>query len=105
MKNYPNGIIDLIDAEKPKENEPQIILLFNAPFWFCKRYGVRQPQDSNKSKLNLKVIINEIGDLFKLAIINKDKKNILFEEENELSTGILELKHKEYYEQHKEEIS
>ena len=89
MKNYPNGIIDLINADKPKENEPQIILLFNAPLWFCKRYGVRQPEDSKKSLFNLN-LIKEIGDLFKLAI-NKDKKNIIFEEENELSTGILEL--------------
>ena len=88
MKNYPNGIIDLINAEKPKENEPKIILLYNAPLWFCKQYGVRQPQDSAKLRLNL---FKEIGDLFKFDIINKDKKNILFEEENELSTGILEL--------------
>ena len=88
MKNYPNGIIDLINEEKPKENEPRIILLYNAPLWFCKRYGVRQPQDSAKMKLNL---IKEIGDLFKFKFINKEEKNILFEEENELSTGILEL--------------
>ena len=90
MKNYPNGIIDLINAEKPKESEPQIILLFNAPLWFCKRYGIRQPQDNKKSILNLD-IIKELGDLFKFPLINKDKKNILFEEDNELSTGILEL--------------
>ena len=89
MKNYPNGIIDLINADKPKENEPQIILLFNAPLWFCKRYGVRHPKDNQKSKLNLN-LIKEIGDLFKFTII-KDKKNILFEEENEQTTGILEL--------------
>ena len=89
MKYYPNGIIDLINEEKPKENEPQIILLFNAPLWFCKRYGVRQPKDNQKSKLNLN-LIKEIGDLFKFTII-KDKKNILFEEENEQTTGILEL--------------
>ena len=88
MKNYPNGIIDLINEEKPKENEPKIILLYNAPLWFCKRYGVRQPQDSAKMRLNL---IKEIGDLFKFKFINKEEKNILFEEENELSTGILEL--------------
>ena len=36
MKNYPNGIIDLINEEKPKENEPKIILLYNAPLWFVK---------------------------------------------------------------------
>jgi len=90
IKNYPNGIIDLINAEKPKESEPQIILLFNAPLWFCKRYGIRQPQDNKKSILNLD-IIKELGDLFKFPLINKDKKNILFEEDNELSTGILEL--------------
>ena len=89
MKNYPNGIIDLITADKPKENEPQIILLFNAPLWFCKRYGVRQPKDNKKSLLNLNVL-KEIGDLFKFSLI-KDKKNILFEEENEQSTGLLEL--------------
>ena len=56
MKNYPNGIIDLITADKPKENEPQIILLFNAPLWFCKRYGERQPKDNKKSLLNLNVL-------------------------------------------------
>ena len=56
MKNYPNGVIDLITAEKPKESEPQIILLFNAPLWFCKRYGIRQPQDNKKSLLNLDII-------------------------------------------------
>ena len=89
MKNYPNGIIDLITADKPKENEPQIILLFNAPLWFCKRYGVRQPKDNKKALLNLNVL-KEIGDLFKFSLI-KDKKNILFEEENEQSTGLLEL--------------
>ena len=89
MKNYPNGILDLINAEKPKENEPQIILLFNAPLWFCKRFGQREPKDNQRSKLNLN-LIKEIGDLFKFSII-KDKKNILFEEENEQSTGILEL--------------
>ena len=88
MKNYPNGIIDLINEEKPKENEPKIILLYNAPLWFCKRYGVRQPQDSAKMRLNL---IKEIGDLFKFKFINKEEKNILLEEENELITGILEL--------------
>ena len=89
MKNYPNGIIDLITADKPKENEPQIILLFNAPLWFCKRYGERQPKDNKKSLLNLNVL-KEIGDLFKFSL-NKNKKNILFEEENEQSTGLLEL--------------
>ena len=71
MKSYPNGIIDLINEEKPKENEPQIILLFNAPLWFCKRYGVREPKDSKKSKLD---ILKEIGDLFKFPLITKDKK-------------------------------
>ena len=88
MKSYPNGIIDLINEEKPKENEPQIILLFNAPLWFCKRYGVREPKDSKKSKLD---ILKEIGDLFKFPLIHEDKKNIIFEEENELASGILEL--------------
>ena len=50
---------------------------------------MRQPTDNQKSKLNLN-LIKEIGDLFKFTII-KDKKNILFEEENEQTTGILEL--------------
>ena len=65
MNLFPNGIRDLVNAEKPKENEPQIILFFNAPLWFCNRYGVSQPQDSHHSKLN---IIKEMQELFKLNI-------------------------------------
>lgn len=91
MNLFPNGIRDLVNAEKPKENEPQIILFFNAPLWFCNRYGVSQPQDSHNSKLN---IIKEMQELFKLSIhlnLNlKKEKNILFED-NEFASGLLEL--------------
>ena len=92
MNIYPNGIQDLINEEKPKENEPQIILLFNTPSWFNKKYNKKEPLDNNKSKLNLN-FIKEIGDLIRFNII-KDKKNILFEEEDDESNkGLLrELK-------------
>ena len=90
MKIYPNGIKDLINAEKPKINEPQIILFFNAPLWFCNLYG-NHSQDNNESNLN---IIKEVGKIFKLGInvigLNLDlikEKNILFEE----NEGELEL--------------
>ena len=93
MKLYPNGIKDLVNAEKPRENEPRIILFFNAPLWFCKRYGTMKPQDSHHSKIN---IIREMQDLLKLNIpihlnlTNDNKKNILFED-NEFASGLLEL--------------
>ena len=92
MNIYLNGIQDLINEEKPKENEPQIILLFNTPSWFNKKYNKKEPLDNNKSKLNLN-FIKEIGDLIRFNII-KDKKNILFEEEDDESNkGLLrELK-------------
>ena len=44
MKLYPNGIKDIINEETPKENEPQIILFFNSPSWFCNKYGDNQTQ-------------------------------------------------------------
>ena len=92
MNIYPNGIQDLLNEEKPKENEPQIILLFNTPSWFNKKYNKKEPLDNNKSKINLN-FIKEIGDLIRFNII-KDKKNILFEEEDDESNkGLLrELK-------------
>ena len=86
MKTFPNGINDIINSEKPKDNEPQIILLFNAPSWFCKRYGVKEPLDSEHSKLKI------FDDILNLNLgLTKEDKNILFEEKDEYSTGLLEL--------------
>ena len=93
MKLYPNGIRDLVSSEKPRENEPRIILFFNAPLWFCKRYGIMQPQDNAHSKIN---ILKEMKELFKLNIplplnLTDNKKKFLLFEDNEFASGLLEL--------------
>ena len=54
MKLYPNGIYDLLNEEKPRENEPQIILLFNAPSWFCTKYGIKEHEDRQSALKNMK---------------------------------------------------
>ena len=91
MGLYPNGIKDLVNEEKPKESEPQIILFFNAPLWFCQKYGVKQKEDD---KLSLKNVIKGVEEIFKLGIntigLNLDfkkDKNLLFKE-NESSSGL-----------------
>ena len=63
MKLYPNGIRDLVNAEKPLKSEPQIILFFNAPLWFCNKYSYKN--QNNTSKKNL---IEEVGEMFKLGM-------------------------------------
>ena len=109
MKYYPNGVSELFNAEKPKENEPQIILLFNAPLWFCNKFG--QSQDNEESKLDIIKEIKEVGNevkkgvgkIFKLGInvigLNLDflkDNNILFEEdENELELDDLSNNNKD----------
>ena len=70
MKYYPNGVSELFNAEKPKENEPQIILLFNAPLWFCNKFG--QSQDNEESKLDIIKEIKEVGNEVK----KRSRKNI-----------------------------
>ena len=91
MGLYPNGIKDLLNEEKPKESEPQIILFFNAPLWFCQKYGVKQKEDD---KLSLKNVIKGVEEIFKLGVntigLNLDfkkDKNLLFKE-NESSSGL-----------------
>ena len=102
MKLFPNGIRDLINEETPKPNEPQIILFFNSPLWFCQKYGVKPKEED---KLSMKNIIKGVGQIFKLGIntigINLDfkkDKNLLFKEK-ESSSG-LEL---DNYETNKDE--
>ena len=87
MGLYPNGIKDLLNEEKPKESEPQIIL----SFWFCQKYGVKQKEDD---KLSLKNVIKGVEEIFKLGFntigLNLDfkkDKNLLFKE-NESSSGL-----------------
>ena len=90
MKLYPNGIHDLIEAEIPKEGEPQIILLFNAPTWFCNRYGVGQPLDSHPERKN---IVKELFELTTIPLrhLNKQEKNIIFDDKDEYGSGLFEL--------------
>ena len=91
MKLYPNGIYDLLNEEKPKENEPQIILLFNAPSWFCTKYGIKEHEDSQSALKNMKKIVEGIFKLTTFPLHLKEEKNILFQE-NEFSSGLIELK-------------
>ena len=93
MKLYPNGIKDIINEETPKENEPQIILFFNSPSWFCNKYGDNQTQSD---EFTVKDIIKGVGKIFKLGIntiglnldLNFHKDKYLIFKENDPAEGI-----------------